>query len=290
MGLDVNHRIEKLPAGLYFVATPIGTARDITLRALDTLASADVIAAEDTRSMRRLLDIHGISLGNRPLLAYHDHNGAQARPKLLGFIEQGKAVAYGSEAGTPLIADPGFDLSRAAVEVGYLVTSAPGPSAIIAALTLAGLPTDRFFFAGFLPNVQSQRKTALQAYHDVPGTLVFYESAKRIRAMIGDAANTLGGERPAVICRELTKKFEECRRGSLFELFNELEGVTLKGEIVVLIDRARLPVVKPEDIEQSLTKALATNSVRDASELVAIALGVPRRQVYQVALTLGREP
>ena len=290
MGLDVNHRIEKLPAGLYFVATPIGTARDITLRALDTLASADVIAAEDTRSMRRLLDIHGIALGNRPLLAYHDHNGAQARPKLLGFIEQGKAVAYCSEAGTPLIADPGFDLSRAAAEAGYLVTSAPGPSAIIAALTLAGLPTDRFFFAGFLPNVQFQRKTALQAYRDVPGTLVFYESAKRIRAMIGDAASTLGGERPAVICRELTKKFEECRRGNLFELFNELEVVTLKGEIVVLIDRARLPVVKPEDIEQSLTKALVTHSVRDASELVANALGVPRRQVYQVALTLGREP
>ena len=156
MGPDVNHRIEKLPAGLYFVATPIGTARDITLRALDILASADVIAAEDTRTMRRLLDIHGIALGDRPLLAYHDHNGAQIRPKLLAFLAQGKAVAYGSEAGTPLIADPGFGLSQAAVEAGALVTSAPGPSAIIAALTLAGLPTDRFFFGGFLPNTQSQ--------------------------------------------------------------------------------------------------------------------------------------
>ena len=138
MGPDVNHRIEKLPAGLYFVATPIGTARDITLRALDILASADVIAAEDTRTMRRLLDIHGIALGDRPLLAYHDHNGEQARPKLLAFLAQGKAVAYGSEAGTPLIADPGFGLSQAAVQAGALVTTAPGPSAVIAALNVGG--------------------------------------------------------------------------------------------------------------------------------------------------------
>ena len=289
MGPDVNHRIEKLPAGLYFVATPIGTARDITLRALDILANADVIAAEDTRTMRRLLDIHGIALGDRPLLAYHDHNGAQIRPKLLAFLAQGKAVAYGSEAGTPLIADPGFGLSQAAVEAGALVTSAPGPSAIIAALTLAGLPTDRFFFGGFLPNTQSQRRAALQNYRDVPGTLVFYESPKRIRAMIVDAQAVLGEGRQAVICRELTKKFEECRRGTLSELVSDLATLTLKGEIVVLIDRAHLPVVKSEDIEQSLRQALTEHSLRDASDLVANALGVPRRQVYQMALTIGRQ-
>jgi 16S rRNA (cytidine1402-2'-O)-methyltransferase len=289
MGPDVNHRIEKLPAGLYFVATPIGTARDITLRALDILASADVIAAEDTRTMRRLLDIHGIALGDRPLLAYHDHNGAQIRPKLLAFLAQGKAVAYGSEAGTPLIADPGFGLSQAAVEAGALVTSAPGPSAIIAALTLAGLPTDRFFFGGFLPNTQSQRRAALQNYCDVPGTLVFYESPKRIRSMIVDAQAVLGEGRQAVICRELTKKFEECRRGTLSELVRDLATLTLKGEIVVLIDRAHLPVVKSEDIEQSLRQALTEHSLRDASDLVANALGVPRRQVYQMALTIGRQ-
>ena len=289
MGPDVNHRIEKLPAGLYFVATPIGTARDITLRALDILASADVIAAEDTRTMRRLLDIHGIALGDRPLLAYHDHNGAHIRPKLLAFLAQGKAVAYGSEAGTPLIADPGFGLSQAAVEAGALVTSAPGPSAIIAALTLAGLPTDRFFFGGFLPNTQSQRRAALQNYRDVPGTLVFYESPKRSRAMIVDAQAVLGEGRQAVICRELTKKFEECRRGTLSELVRDLATLTLKGEIVVLIDRAHLPVVKSEDIEQSLRQALTEHSLRDASDLVANALGVPRRQVYQMALTIGRQ-
>ena len=289
MGPDVNHRIEKLPAGLYFVARPIGTARDITLRALDILASADVIAAEDTRTMRRLLDIHGVVLGDRPLLAYHDHNGEKMRPKLLALIAEGKAVAYGSEAGTPLIADPGFGLSQAAVEAGVLVTSAPGPSAIIAALTLAGLPTDRFFFGGFLPNAPSQRKVALQKYREVPGTLVFYESPKRIGSMIVDAGTVLGGERRAVICRELTKKFEECRRGTLSELAETLMTLSLKGEIVVLIDRARLPVVKPEDIDQSLRQALKEHSLRDATDLVANALGVARRQVYQMALNIGKQ-
>ena len=284
----MNHRIEKLTAGLYFVATPIGSARDITLRALDILASADVIAAEDTRSMRRLLDIHGIPLGNRPLLKYHDHNGAQARPKLLGLIAAGKAVAYGSEAGTPLIADPGYDLSRAAAESGHLITAAPGPSAVIAALTLAGLPTDQFFFAGFLPNASAQRKAALQTYRDVPGTLVFYESPKRIGAMINDAVTVLGADRQAAICRELTKKFEECRRGSLHSLASGLKGTTLKGEIVVLIDRASPPNIKPKTIEESLRQALKSHSVRDASDLVANALGVPRRQVYQLALKIGR--
>ncbi len=284
----MNHRTEKLTPGLYFVATPIGSARDITLRALDILASADVIAAEDTRSMRRLLGIHGIALGNRPLLKYHDHNGAQARPKLLGFIEAGKAVAYGSEAGTPLIADPGYDLSRAVAESGHLITAAPGPSAVIAALTLAGLPTDQFFFAGFLPNASAQRKAALQTYRDVPGTLVFYESPKRIGAMINDAVTVLGADRQAAICRELTKKFEECRRGSLHSLASGLKGTTLKGEIVVLIDRVSLPNIKLKTIEQSLRQALKSHSVRDASDLVANALGVPRRLVYQLALKIGR--
>ena len=146
-----------------------------------------------------------------------------------------------------------------------------------------------FFFCGFLPNTQSQRKAALQNFRDVPGTLVFYESPKRIKSMIADAGAVLGEGRQAVICRELTKKFEECRRGTLSELASTLASLTLKGEIVVLIDRARLPVVKPEDIEQSLRQALTEHSLRDASDLVANALGVPRRQVYQMALTLGRQ-
>ena len=214
----VNPINSKLPPGLYLIATPIGTARDITLRALDILASADVLAAEDTRSLRKLMEIHGVALGDRPLVAYHDHNGDKARPRLLGALAAGKSVAYASEAGTPMVADPGFDLGRAVVEEGYALVSAPGPSAVITALTLAGLPTDQFHFAGFLPNTASRRKTALTALAQVPGTLVFYESPKRVAAMLADAADILGAERHAVVARELTKKFEEILRGTLAEL------------------------------------------------------------------------
>jgi 16S rRNA (cytidine1402-2'-O)-methyltransferase len=284
----LNHLKVRLAPGLYFVATPIGTARDITLRALDVLASVDVLAAEDTRSMRRLLDIHGVPLGDRPLLAYHDHNGDAVRPKLLRYLEQGMSVAYASEAGMPLIADPGFDLSRDASEAGYLVTVAPGPSAVLTALALAGLPTDAFFFAGFLPNAKGARRSGLEALREVPGTLVFYESPKRVAAMLADAAEVLGAERKVAICRELTKKFEEVRRGTLGDMALELAQVTLKGEIVVAVDRGRLASVSEAEIEQDLKKALSEMSVRDAADLVSQAHDLPRRQVYQLALKLGK--
>lgn len=276
-----------MSAGLYFVATPIGTARDITLRALDILASADVIAAEDTRSMRRLLEIHGVPLGDRPLLSYHDHSGARTREKLLGFLAEGKAVAYASEAGTPLIADPGYHLSKEAAEAGHLVTSAPGPSAIITALTLAGLPTDAFFFGGFLPNAKGARRTALEALRDVPGTLVFYESPRRVAAMLKDAARVMGEDRQAAVCRELTKKFEEVLRGSLNELATDLDEKNVKGEIVVLIDRAAAREVSDVDLTEALTEALNTMSVRDAADGVAKAFGAHKRKVYQMALKIA---
>ncbi|GAA6164182.1 16S rRNA (cytidine(1402)-2'-O)-methyltransferase [Pelagimonas sp. KU-00592-HH] len=272
---------------MYFVATPIGTARDITLRALDVLASAEVIAAEDTRSMRRLLEIHGIKLGDRPLLSYHDHSGAKGREKLLALLAEGKSVAYGSEAGTPLIADPGYHLAREAMEAGHSVTSAPGPSAIITALTLAGLPTDAFFFAGFLPNAKGARRAALEAVREVPGTLVFYESPKRTGEMLRDAAMVLGGGRQAVICRELTKKFEEVRRGTLEELAAGIDGA-LKGEVVVLIDRAGASEVAEGDVEAALSEALENMSVRDAADSVAKAFGVNKRKIYQLALKLSK--
>ncbi|MCP4205590.1 MAG: 16S rRNA (cytidine(1402)-2'-O)-methyltransferase [Shimia sp.] len=284
----MNHQTVKLQPGLYFVATPIGTARDITLRALDILASADVIAAEDTRSMKKLLEIHGVPLNGRHALSYHDHSGEGARGKLLGYLEAGKSVAYASEAGTPLIADPGYHLSVAAAEAGYLVTSAPGPSAIITALSLAGLPTDSFFFAGFLPNAKKARQTALEAVREVPGTLVFYESPKRVAAMVADAAEVLGGGRKAAVARELTKKFEEVIRGSLDELVAELPERTIKGEIVVLIDRQRGEAASEEDIEGALKEALQTLSVRDASDAIAKAYGINRRKVYQLALKLQK--
>ena len=284
----MNHKTVKLAPGLYFVATPIGTARDITLRALDVLANADVIAAEDTRSMRRLMEIHGIPLGDRPLVAYHDHNGKTMRPKLMDHLASAKSIAYASEAGTPLIADPGFDLAREAAKHGHLVTSAPGPSAVMAALTLAGLPTDRFLFAGFLPNAKTARRSQLKELADVPATLVFYESPKRLPAMLGDAAEVLGGNRSAAYCRELTKKFEEVQRGTLAELAERTCALTIKGEVVVLIDRAASGSVNPEDIASALRSALQTMSVRDASETVAQAYGQPKRKIYQMALDFDK--
>ena len=283
----MNHQITRLQSGLYFVATPIGSARDITLRALDVLASADVLAAEDTRSLRRLMEIHGVPLGDRQLLSYHDHSGTKARAKLLAYLDEGKSVAYASEAGTPLIADPGYHLSKDAAEAGHLVTSAPGPSAIITALTLAGLPTDAFFFAGFLPNAKAARRSGLEAVRDVPGTLVFYESPHRIAAMLSDAALVLGPDRSAVICRELTKKFEEVRRGTLAELAEEIAAKKLKGEIVVLVDRAPAREASEEDLEAALVAAMETMSVRDAADSVAKAFGAHKRSVYQSALKLS---
>jgi 16S rRNA (cytidine1402-2'-O)-methyltransferase len=211
----LNLQPKKLTPGVYLLATPIGTARDITLRALDILASADVLVAEDTRSLRKLMDIHGVPLGDRPVLSYHDHNGTQMRPRLLGLLADGKSLAYASEAGTPMVADPGFDLVRAAREAGHEVVSAPGPSAVVTALTLAGLPTDRFMFAGFLPNAKGARRKALEELREIPATLAFYESPKRVAAMLKEAADVLGPDREAAVCRELTKKFEEVLRGPL---------------------------------------------------------------------------
>ena len=188
----MNFQKIRLAAGLYFVATPIGAARDITLRALDVLASADVIAAEDTRSLRRLMEIHGIPLEGRRIQAYHDYSGAGARGRLMDALAQGQSVAYASEAGMPLIADPGYDLGKQAAEAGHMVTCAPGASAAVTALTLAGLPTDAFFFAGFLPNASGARRARIEALKTVPGTLVFYESPKRVSASLVDLAECLG--------------------------------------------------------------------------------------------------
>lgn len=284
-----NTETSKLGGGLYLVSVPIGAARDITLRALDILASADVLAAEDTRSMRRLMEIHGIALGDRPLVAYHDHNGDKMRPKLMQWLAEGKSVAYASEAGTPLVADPGFDLARAARGEGLNVIAAPGASAVLTALAVGGLPTDKFMFAGFLPNASGQRKTAMAALAAVPATLVLYESPKRVAAMLRDAAAVLGADRQAALCRELTKKFEEVLRGTLSELAEQAGERNLKGEMVVLIDRASLPSINPDQLDQMLKDALANYSVRDAADVVATATGLPRRDIYQAALRLSRD-
>ncbi|KIC46572.1 16S rRNA methyltransferase [Ruegeria sp. ANG-S4] len=285
----MNFQKIRLGPGLYFVATPIGAARDITLRALDVLASADVIAAEDTRSLRRLMEIHGIPLDGRRILAYHDHSGAGARGKILDALHGGKSVAYASEAGMPLIADPGYDLGKDAAEAGHQVTCAPGPSAALMALTLAGLPTDAFFFAGFLPNAKGARRARIEALRDIPGTLVFYESPKRVAACLSDLADVLGDTRQAAMCRELTKKFEEVRRGSLADLAVALNDKPVKGEIVLLVDRAHSETVNESDIEEALKQALRTHSVRDAADLVSEMFKLPRRPIYQRALKMGKE-
>lgn len=285
----MNFEKRQLVAGLYFVATPIGAARDITLRGLDILASAEVIAAEDTRTAKRLMEIHGIPLGDRPVISYHDHNGDKVRPRLLRYLAAGKSVAYASEAGTPLVADPGYALLRAAIDAGHQVIGAPGPSAVIAALMVAGLPTDRFFFAGFAPNAKGARRRFFEEFADVPGTLVFYESPKRVQGMLGDLAQTLGGDRQAAVCRELTKRFEEVSRGTLAELDAAFADRTVKGEIVVLVDRARGVAVSDQTMEDALRDALKTMRLKDAATAVSQALGLPRRKVYQAALDMDKE-
>ena len=276
-----------LAPGLYFVATPIGAARDITLRALDILTSADVLAAEDTRTLRHLMEIHGVPLGDRSLLSYHDHNGDRARPKLMAALAQGKSVAYASEAGTPLVADPGFQLGRAAISAGHLVTTAPGPSAAIAALTVAGLPSDRFLFAGFAPSAGGARRQWLADLAAVPATLVLYESPARLRALLTDLGEIFGADRRAAVCRELTKRFEEVVRGTLQDVAAAFAERPVKGEIVVVIDRAAPRSASADDAEAMLKEALECQSIRDAAASVAEALGLPKRQVYQMALKLS---
>ena len=278
-----------LAPGLYLIATPIGAARDITLRALDILAAAEVLAAEDTRSLRKLMEIHGIAPGGRRLVSYHDHNAQQARPAILAALEAGKSVVYASEAGTPMISDPGYALARAALAAGHRLISAPGPSAAITALTVSGLPADRFFFAGFLPQSPARRKAALRELAAVPGTLVLYESPKRVAAMLRDAATVLGEARPAALCRELTKKFEEVLRDTLGNLAENTARRALKGEVVVLIGRGNSEKIRETDIDQALRDALKEHSLRDAAEMVSAELGLKRRQVYQRALELEKE-
>lgn len=284
---DPKPLLRPVPPGLHLLATPIGAARDITLRALDLLAGADVLAAEDTRTLRHLMEIHGVALNDRPLVAYHDHNGAAVRPRLLRALKEGKSVAYASEAGTPLIADPGFQLARAAIAEGFAVLAAPGPSAVLAALTVSGLPSDRFLFAGFPPTGAGDRARFLAELGQVPATLILYESPKRINRLLTEMADAFGKDRLAAVCRELTKRFEDVSRGTLGELAEAFAGRAVKGEIVVLVDRPGDRVVDGASIQAALRDALAHGSVKDAAAEVAAALNLPRKEVYRMALQLA---
>jgi 16S rRNA (cytidine1402-2'-O)-methyltransferase len=260
--------------------------RDITLRALDLLAAADLVACEDTRVSAKLLAHFGLSA---PLTAYHEHNAERMRPKLIERLKAGAVVALISDAGTPLVSDPGWKLVRAALAEGIRVSALPGPSAALAGLLLSGLPSDRFFFAGFLPPKTAARKKSLAALGTVPATLIFFETAPRLAASLGDMAEVLG-DRPAAVARELTKLYEEVRREPLAALAAHYRAAgPPKGEIVVLVappasDAAALDEAA---LDKSLIAALATMSVKDASAAVAAATGQPRRLVYQRALALA---
>ncbi len=288
-GPALNHVKVPLSPGLWFVGVPIGTARDITLRALDVLASADVLVAEDTRSLRKLMDIHGVPLDGRRIEALHEHSKAGQVTRLVARAAGGESVAYASEAGMPLIADPGFELGREARAAGVPVTCAPGPSAVVTALVIGGLPTDAFHFGGFLPATRTARQRALQELAGVQATLVLYESPKRVGALLADAAEVLGAERQGSVCREITKRFEDVKTGTLGELAETYSSETPKGEIVVLIGRSEAVAVKELDIDSALSSALDDMSVKDAAAFVAETLGVQRRRVYQRALELARD-
>jgi len=276
-----------LAAGLYILATPIGNARDISLRALETLKACDVIAAEDTRVTSKLLAIHGIS---KPLLAYNDHNGAEIRPKILARLQQGQAVALVSDAGTPLVSDPGYKLVRAAIAAGLSVTALPGASAVLVGLTLSGLPSDRFLFAGFLPAKAGERKSLLEELKDIRATLIFFESAQRLAESLPDMAQVLG-DRPGAIARELTKLHEEVRRGSLAELaaHYEKQGAP-KGEVTLLVGPAQQASTDSAKIDAALKAALAFMPVKAAAEMIAGLTDGSRKQIYARALELKNAP
>lgn len=284
----VKAEAEPLTPGLHIVATPIGNLKDVSFRALGTLAAADAVFAEDTRVSRKLLAHYGITT---PLIAYHEHNAAEMRPKIIARLKEGQALALISDAGTPLVSDPGYRLVEAVLAEGFNVVPVPGPSAVLAALVAAGLPTDRFFFEGFLPPKSAARRERLAALAAIPATLVFFESPHRLVDMLRDALETLG-DRTAAVARELTKLYETVRRGTLQELMSEFEAASRpKGEIVVLIGAAIASDKRNEatdELDGRLRLHLTHLSVKDAVAVAVEETGLPRRQVYARAVALAK--
>ncbi len=274
-----------LENALYLVATPIGNLGDITLRALETLSAADVLACEDTRVTRILLERYGIR--NRPY-AYHEHNAQEAGPKLIAALEAGKSVALVSDAGTPLVSDPGYRLGQLALEAGYRVVPIPGASAPLAALVGSGMPSDSFLFAGFLPVKDRGKRDRLAELSKIPATLIFFESPHRIGASVRVAAEVLGRERRAVVCRELTKTFEEFRRGTLGELAEYYEeDRTVKGEIVLLVEPPSYDEIPDiEDVEKLLKDLVSTMPAARAAAEASKLTGLPRKELYQRLLDM----
>ena len=271
------------PPGLYIVATPIGNLGDITLRALEVLKNVDMIACEDTRVTAKLLSYYGIK---KKTISYNDHNAAQKRPEIFDTIRNGGRVALVSDAGTPLISDPGYKLVREAVAEGLYVTSLPGASSMLAALCLAALPTDRFLFAGFLPSKQEACRKELQSLAVVDSTLVFFESANRLQKTLRIMQDTLGS-REVSVARELTKLHEECRRGTLVELADYYASRgEAKGEVVIVVSPPQTEKSSMDDIENKLRLLLKTHSVKETASIVAEETGAPRKEIYTRALSI----
>ncbi|WP_321393422.1 16S rRNA (cytidine(1402)-2'-O)-methyltransferase [Emcibacter sp.] len=283
----IENTEKKIAPGLYVTATPIGNLGDITLRALEVLGQADVIACEDTRVTGKLLARYDIK---RPTVAYHDHNAERMLPRLLDHLAQGHKVVLVSDAGTPLISDPGYRLVHEARKAGYNVTSLPGASALLAALASAGLPTDRFLFAGFLPNKTAARQKILEEFRSLKATLVFYESPHRLLDCLKDMEQVLG-ERQVAVCRELTKLYEEVRQGPVDQLIAHYEQAPLpKGEIVLVVGPPTISEASDVDVDEALVQALRSLSVKEAVAAVTGATGRKRKEVYARALELaGRD-
>ncbi|WP_373005868.1 16S rRNA (cytidine(1402)-2'-O)-methyltransferase [Hyphomonas sp.] len=275
---------QTLGPGLYVVSTPIGNLRDITLRALDVLKTVEEVLAEDTRVAGKLMSAYGLKVRLSP---YHDHNGAERRPDLISRMQAGAKIALISDAGTPLVSDPGWKLAHDALEAGVKVYPIPGASAMLAGLVASGLPSDHFMFAGFLPPKSGARRAAAEALKGVPGTLIFYESGPRLAASLDDLAASLGGNRQAAVARELTKLFEETRRGTLSELAaHYAEAGPPRGEIVLLVGPPLDTEITQANLDAALLDALKEQPTKAAASAVAEALGLPKRDVYQRALQL----
>ena len=278
---------KELEKGLYLTATPIGHARDVSLRALEVLAGVDLIAAEDTRVTSKLLSIHGI---RKTLMPYNDHNAAQMRPKLLAKLKSGGRIALVSDAGTPLVSDPGFKLVRAAIEEGIAVHAVPGASAVLAGLMLAGLPSDRFLFAGFLPARAGERGAILEELKNIRATLIFFESAQRLAETLAQMEQALG-MRSAAVAREMTKLHEDVRRGTLSDLAaHYAKADTPKGEVTLLVGPPHAAKADFGKIDAALDAALAFMPLRPASDMIAALLDMPRKEIYARGLEKKRGP
>ena len=278
-------RKEQIKGGLYLVSTPIGNLADISVRGLDVLSLADLVVCEDTRVTKKLLSYYGLEA---PLLSYNDHNAEGRRGQILDGLSQGQVIAFVSDAGTPLVSDPGFKLVRDCLDLGLPVTSVPGASAVLSGLQLSGLPSDRFSFLGFLPSKKGARTTTLEAWRGVPGSLIAFESGMRLVAALESVRDVLG-ERDVAVVREITKMYEESRRGRTSELiqFYEQEGAP-KGEIVLVVGPGETDVLSEKDIKAQLVDALKTMSTKEAAAHVASVTGLSRKTLYELALKVSK--